>query len=151
MLPLLDFVGKLAAGSSEMSDAILDAEFLDMLLRMHICDNSIFYTSTAAERDIGLVLQNAGRSCIRIIGHSTTFHSFVAAHPISSIWPQIIDNGICASLTELIKFRQYYWTKTDKYYIGRRLRAMESPFNTSIFTDMLDYLCFCIDLVEFTK
>jgi hypothetical protein len=152
-LPLIDFVCQLAEQNVSMSQTILNAGFLDVLLQVHIDDNRMLYSSGADRRACRFAFQIACHSALDALGRQGSNCEFIRQHPINTMWPQVVDLSylqFCGNPIQAMAKRQSLWRRLDRRLVVCRHRALEAAFDDQSFYEMADYFDTCIDLIEFS-
>jgi hypothetical protein len=137
-----------------MSQAILNAGFLDMLLPIHIYDVGLLCSSGTDKRVCKSALLTACNDALDALGRHKQGWEFIRRHPIRTMWPQVVDLSyiqFCTNPIQSMGKRRYLWRRLDKHLVVCRLRALEASFQARAFYEMSDYFDACIDLVEFSK
>ncbi|KZP08426.1 hypothetical protein FIBSPDRAFT_938982 [Athelia psychrophila] len=157
-MPLLAFISELLEMRPALSQAMIDAGLLNVLLKIRICYSQLFNSAGVCNRKSHISFQASLRECLRRLAGVEESRKLVLAHPIGNMWPELIEEypAVCdyrfISLGSQ-KQRLALWSGMEYKFslVERRLCAINEIIHDFSAHGMSNYMGMCIELVELSS
>ncbi|KZP06842.1 hypothetical protein FIBSPDRAFT_301477 [Athelia psychrophila] len=157
-MPLLAFISELLETRPALSRVAIYAGLLDMLFKIRICYSHLFNSAGVCNRKSHVAFQASLRECLGRLAGVEESCKLVLAHPISTMWPELIEEDPVVYDYRFIylgsqKQRLALWSGMEyKFTLAeRRLCVINEIFHDFSPHGMSDHMGMCIELVQLSS
>jgi hypothetical protein len=149
LVPMLNFISEIAGQSDSACHTVLQADILDMLLRIYVVFPA-FSDTTQQDGDLKEALHDACLLTFIILGQSPQHQRTVLNHSVSILWTEHHSQPFGHTVDVYADDRCTAWRQVPDSYVMRREIVI---YKSSLWKQCnhIEDMEVCADIAEFTK